>query len=329
MRQQKFIEIKQPQWTQLECILDYLEADKKRQKEMEQPSNIEQFPVLYRSLCDAISLAQDRHYSHQLTSQLNSLALRCHNQLYKTKRNFLHGLQDFLAKDFPQLIRQNAKLFWLASALFYGPTILFFVLVSQSPEFVYQLFPSETVYEFEQMYDPAGEHYARPRGVETDVMMFAHYINNNISIAFRTFASGLIWCVGTLFILVYNGIYIGGVAGHLNNMEYGSTFWPFVIGHGAFELTAIVIAGVAGIKLGWVLVSPGRYTRSEALRRAGKICAKLIVGAFVMLVIAAALEAFWSSSRAISSSVKYTVGTLFWLAVGYYFLFSGRRGESR
>ena len=87
-------------------------------------------------------------------------------------------------------------------------------------------------------------------------MMFGHYILNNISIALRTFASGLLAGLGTLLVLLFNGVIIGSVAGHLQHIGHGDPFWRFVAGHGAFELTAIVIAGGAGLQLGMKLLAP-------------------------------------------------------------------------
>ncbi|MGC3468390.1 stage II sporulation protein M, partial [Pseudomonas aeruginosa] len=76
---------------------------------------------------------------------------------------------------------------------------------------------------------------------------------------------------------------------------YVQTFWPFVIGHGAFQLTAITFAGAAGLKLGWALLAPRRLTRGEALRLAARRSVQLIAGVNVLLLLAAFTEAYWSS----------------------------------
>ena len=150
--------------------------------------------------------------------------------------------------------------------------------------------------------------------------MFGHYIYNNISIAFRTFASGIVFTLGSLFFLTYNGIFFGAVSGHIVNLEYNSTFFPFVIGHGSFELTAIVIAGMAGILIGWSLIAPKNLTRLDALKLAALDAVKLMYGATLFLFVAAFIEAFWSSSTLMSNNIKYTVGSLLWLFVLVYLL---------
>ncbi|WP_309476022.1 stage II sporulation protein M, partial [Escherichia coli] len=79
---------------------------------------------------------------------------------------------------------------------------------------------------------------------------------NNISIGLRTFAGGLLAGVGTILVLIANGVNIGAVAGHLQAIGHGDPFWRFVAGHAPLELTAIVIAGGAGLRLGLGLVAP-------------------------------------------------------------------------
>ena len=175
------------------------------------------------------------------------------------------------------------------------------------------------------MYDPEAEHIGRNRDSGDDFYMFGFYIYNNISVGFRTFAGGMLFGLGTIFFLVYNGLAIGAVAGHLIEIGYSTPFLSFVIGHGSFELTAIIIAGMAGLNLGRVLISPGQLSRIEALKRASKISMKMIYGVILMLVIAAFLEAFWSSKGAISPDTKYTVGAVLWSFIAVYFLFAGRR----
>jgi uncharacterized membrane protein SpoIIM required for sporulation len=154
--------------------------------------------------------------------------------------------------------------------------------------------------------------------------MFGYYIMNNIGIAFQTFASGLLFGLGSLFFLLFNGLLIGAVSGHLSQIGYGEPFWSFVVGHGAFELNAIVLAGAAGLQLGWALLAPGRYTRSEALRLAAQLAIRLLCGAALFLLIAAFIEAYWSSMTYTGATVKYVVGAGLWLLVLAYLALAGR-----
>jgi uncharacterized membrane protein SpoIIM required for sporulation len=154
--------------------------------------------------------------------------------------------------------------------------------------------------------------------------MFGFYIKNNIGISFRTFASGLTYGIGAVFFILYNGVMMGAASGFITHQGFSETFYPFVIGHGAFELTALVLSGAAGLRLGQALISPGQFSRAYSLRCAGQETATLMIGVALMLTIAAFLEAFWSSSSTLPIATKLGVGAMLWLLVLIY-LFSARK----
>jgi uncharacterized membrane protein SpoIIM required for sporulation len=89
-------------------------------------------------------------------------------------------------------------------------------------------------------------------------------------------------------------------------------------------LSAIVLAGGAGLRIGWALLAPGRLSRRRALVESGKDGAQIVYGVFVLLVLAAFVEAFWSSIGWMPSAVKYGVGGLVWIAVWYWLWRGGR-----
>ena len=155
-------------------------------------------------------------------------------------------------------------------------------------------------------------------------MMFGFYIFNNIGIGLRTFASGLLAGIGPVLAVAFNGALVGGVAAHLQGTGHGGPFWRFVVGHAAFELTAIVIAGGAGLRLSLGLLAPGRMRRVDALVDSGRRGARLCLGVFAMLVAAAFIEAFWSSIGWIPAAVKFGVAGALWLLVLAWLALGGR-----
>jgi uncharacterized membrane protein SpoIIM required for sporulation len=211
-----------------------------------------------------------------------------------------------------------------AAVLFYLPALVTLVLMQLRPELAHTLFSSAQLAQFEKMYDPANAHIGRSSG--TDMQMFGFYVMNNVSIAFRTFASGLLFGVGAIYVLGANGMLIGGVAGHLTAIGYGGPFWRFVVGHSAFELSALVIAGGAGLHLGLTLLMPGRQQRGPALVAAGWVGAQLALGAFAMLLAAAFIEAYWSSIAALPDALKFGSGALLWVLVPGWLWRGGRAG---
>lgn len=324
MNQNQFEHTYQDQWAQFCRLLDVLES--KSSNAADSKVNTEEFPEQYRQLCNHYGLAQARHYSPALVDRLHTLVLRGHRQLYKKKSSLVWTTINFIAKDFPRTLRQNYIAFWLAFALFYGPAIAVGIATYHDPVLIYSLMSENQVVAMESMYDPQNQKIGRSadRDAETDLAMFGYYILNNISIGFRTFAGGIIFGAGALFLLIFNGLMIGGVAGHLSHPPYIETFWQFVSGHGAFELTAIVICGAAGLLLGYSLIYPGQNRRTDSLRIKAPTALLLVIGAALMLVCAAFVEAFWSSSS-FSPMVKFSVAACNWMLVILYFLFAGRR----
>ncbi|WP_018014579.1 stage II sporulation protein M [Teredinibacter turnerae] len=312
MKQELFEVQHAPLWEKLESEL----AEKK-------PRDT-QFPQNFRTVCHHLALAKHRRYSPQLVDRLNALVIDAHHRFYQKNRRFRYQWLDFIVFEFPLAIRRNARFVLLALALFTLPLLVMGVGCYSNSELIYSVAPAEQVQSFESMYDPNAEKIGRERDSETDLAMFGFYIKNNIGVSFRTFAGGILFGVGSIFFLVFNGLSIGSVAGHLTQMGYTSTFYPFVVGHGAFELTAIVFSGAAGMKLGYALIAPGRLSRLDALRVAGREAVIIVYGSTLMLIIAAFLEAFWSSSAALPVAVKYSVGGCLWALVAIYFLFAGR-----
>ncbi len=315
MNRDEFVRRHEPMWRRVEDLLDRLEARRRFEHELAE------LPALYRRCCHHLALARKRHYDYALETRLNRIALRGYHQLYR-QRNFAPGgALRFLAVDFPRQLRAHAGLFWLATALFYGPGIAMAILVLEQPDSVYALLDAEQIKGFEQMYRAAP---AEERGAASDFAAFGFYVLNNVGIAFRTFAGGLAAGLGTLFFLIFNGLYLGAVFAHLVHVGAAENLLSFVIGHGAFELTALVISGVAGLRLGAAVIAPGRLSRGEALRQAGPICVQLILGVAAMLIAAAFIEAFWSSTAWIPATGKQLAGALLWILVIAYLTFAGR-----
>lgn len=324
MNQDSFTEKYKAQWEEFENWLNSQDRDIPKDKRPQVSSSVD-IPHMYRQLCHHLSLAQSRNYSAHLVEYLNQLTLRGHQYLYRAKSNTITGFVNFVFYEFPSLIRKEWRLFWLASILFYGPLLGVGIAIQKNPELVYSILPPEQVSEFRSMYDPKAKHIGTDRQSDDDFYMFGFYIYNNISVGFRTFAGGMLFGLGSIFFLVYNGLTIGAVGGHLIQIGYSETFLSFVIGHGSFELTAIIISGMAGLKLGGALIRPGLLSRSQALKIAGRTSLKMIYGVILMLVIAAFLEAFWSSKGSINPDIKFAVGYVLWSFIAIYFLLIGRR----
>jgi len=323
----------QPVWNELERLLERLEMPARARTKKGVPAppamQLSRIPPLYREVCHHLALATDRQYPHFLVTRLQTLVQRGHQALYQTKTHFWAGIWRYVSLEFPQLIRGHPRLLLLSALMFCVPLFALMLTCYLVPEAVYSVFDPGQVAVFEKMYNPAAGAIGRERPADSDFLMFGHYIRNNIGISFQVFASGLLAGVGCLFYLMLNGLFIGALAGYLTALGYGSTFWQFVCGHGSFELTAIVLSGVAGLKLGTAILMPGQKTRRDALTDAAKIAIRMMYGIAAMLLIAAFIEAFWSSARWLPVEVKYAVAAMLWSGIFYYFMFQGRARKAK
>jgi uncharacterized membrane protein SpoIIM required for sporulation len=247
------------------------------------------------------------------------------NQLLYGQHSFSwKPLAVFALRTFPQKVRAQWRGIGAAFLIFYGLAFFFGALCVVFPDMVYELLPGGQALDLEVMYDPESSHFLHPRDVTSDADMFGFYIYNNISIAFRTFAGGILGGVGSLLLLALNGVILGVSAGHIINKGFGSTFFPFVIGHSSLELTAIILSAQAGLLLGYRFFVTQGLSRAASVREAGREAVPLIAGAALMLVIAASIEAFWSSRFNLPPLLRYGVGGGLWVLLLCYFLFAGR-----
>ena len=291
------------------------------------PPGAARIAQLYRQCCEHLALARERAYPVHLVAQLEALAARAHQRIYRRHDYGLHALRDLFLYQAPAAVRALRWNLAIVAALFWVPALVVGIATWLDPHFVLIVLDAGEVREFDWMYGPGtGEHLGRTSG--NDWEMFGEYILHNIGISFQCFAAGLLLGVGSLFVVGYNGVILGAVAGLLVAHGDSERFFSFVITHSAFELTAILLSGAAGLKLGHAVLAPGRLTRTQALTRAARETSPVVACFFVMLVIAAAIEAFWSSAGWIAPGVKYAVGGGCWAAVIAYLGFQGRRREA-
>lgn len=328
MRQELFIARHQAEWAAFEAWLDARAARPRRARAERRWHGLpdEDVPAAFRRLCQQLGIARRRGYSPLLCERLQALMQRGHNVLYRPPAPRWQRVVAFVLAGFPKLVRAERGCVLAAALLFGLPLVAMFIAIQFRPELVHTVFAPTQIAEFESMYDPADASGRLGRDSGSDLAMFGYYVFNNISIGLRSFASGLLAGLGPVLVLGFNGVVIGTVAGHLQVIGHGDPFWRFVAGHSALELTAIVIAGGAGLRLGLNLLAPGRRQRLDALVDGGRRGAQLSLGALAMLLLAAFVEAFWSSIGWMPASVKYAVGIALWLLV-LVWLWRGGQGD--
>lgn len=319
----------EPAWVELERGLNALDAGRRRRKAAPSETGAREVPTaarvaqLYRQCCEHLALARERAYPVHLVGRLEALTARAHQRIYRRHDFGLAAFRHLVLYRAPAAVRALRWHLLVATLVFVLPTLVVGVATWLDPHFVLTVVDAKQVHEFDGMYgQQAGEHLGRTSG--DDWTMFGFYIMNNVGISFRCFAAGLILGVGSLFMVAYNGLLAGAVAGFLVTRGDSERFFSFVVTHSAFELTAIVLSGAAGLKLGHAMLAPGRLTRTQALMRAARETSPVVFCFTVMLLVAAAIEAFWSSAGWIAPGVKYAVGGCCWALVFAYLGLQGK-----
>ncbi len=285
----------------------------------------DQLPRRFREICLDLSLAESRMYDSRLVNRLNALVIRGYKAIYRTRRGGWEKALRFVTAEFPRHVRREWRLFWLCSAAFWLPFLAVMLSPSRDLTWVQAILGVDGMASMEEMYGRNQEdqiaHLRSTYG--SNFMMFCFYIWNNVAIDFRIFAGGMLAGVGTLVFLLINGVYIGAAAGYVNHAGDPESFWSFVAGHSSFELLGMVVAGMAGMRLGLAILRPGRLPRVRALAAAGRQAVPLLYGAALLTTLAAVVEGFWSA-RFMPVETKYAVGLLGWALHAVYFIFAGR-----
>src|SRR5262249_54978436 len=137
-------------------------------------------------------------------------------------------------------------------------------------------------------------------GVSVDEQsdLAAAIFTNNIQVTFLAFAGGMLLGLGTLYVLINNGIQLGAVAGLAIGAGNGRPFFELVVTHGVLELSCISVAGLAGFRLAAAIIDPGTQTRSDALRHEARAAVEIIIGTAPWLVLAGLVEGFLTPAGA-------------------------------
>ena len=321
MNKQQFLRERRPAWSRFETLLSKMGTPTRPRLEADEVS---EFSDLFRGLCYDLAQVRSRDWGLSIERYLNDLVIRGHSAFYGGKTRRRGSILRFFSHSFPRLLRENAAFFWLASAVFYIPMAISWVVVQTEPSMAGRILPGTTLYGMEQMYADDISNMDERR---EDAAMAGMYVRHNTSIAFQSFALGIFAGFGTVYVLLSNGIILGTVAGFIIGRGHGENFLSFVVSHGSFELTAIVVSGMAGLILGHALIAPGTATRLEALRVRGMVAVKLTLGAAGLMFIAALIEGFWSASP-VPPMAKYVAAVVLWSSVFAYLGLAGRGDSS-
>ncbi|HKB40791.1 MAG TPA: stage II sporulation protein M [Gemmataceae bacterium] len=309
-------------WEELTRLLDRCDRGGVRALSVDEVRRLCQ---LYRQVTIDLSRARGDGDDPDLVRYLNLLAARAHGQVYAVKPVSLGPLFDFVLGGFPRLVRRHARPLLVSTAVFVLASLASFLAVVRDPELAYSLFDEDAV-EFEnvRLEKQNGEYRGNfTFSLEASPLVAALIIGHNIRVAAVVFALGALLCLPEIILLVFNGRMLGTLTGLVWLHGYFLDFYALILTHGVLELTAICVAGGAGLMLGWAVISPGALPRRDALARAARDALGLFGGAALLLVVAGTIEAYVTPH--FSQPVRWSVAAASAVFLVVYFGFAGRQ----
>ena len=324
MKSYRFRAEREADWAKLDQIVQQAE---KRGVDALSDRDIADLPHLYRQAVSSLSVARSISLDQNVIAYLETLCARAYFFVYGTRARMGERIAQFFARDWAAAVSAAKGPTLLAFLCLFGGALLAFFLTLNDPEWYWTFHggwdPRNPNASYE---DLRATLYEERRDIVDMLGAFAAQLfSHNSGIAIFAFALGFAFGAPTAILLIYNGVYLGSFYAVFWNkgLAYELTGWLFI--HGVTELFAVILAGAAGFMIGGAVAFPGRKTRMQSMREAGNKAAMVIIGAVIMLFLAALLEGF--GRQLINTDwVRYGIaGTtlLFWL--GYFYL--PRRGE--
>lgn len=257
----------------------------------------------------------------QLASYLNQLLGRSHNLLYMGHKHKVSSLVAFYKNTYPRVFRETLPQTLFAVAIFFVTGLAGWVMTIHDPGFAHRLLGPEMVETIDRR-EMWTHSIVTIKPIASSTIM-----TNNLSVAFSTFALGITAGLGTIWMMVLNGLLIGVIGAATWQAGMALQFWSFVAPHGVLELPAIFIAGGAGLEIARGLLFPGLSPRKLSLSQAGGRAARLLLGSIPMLIVAGVIEGFFSPSE-VAPKMKFLLAGVLFTALLAYLFQSTRSGNT-
>jgi len=299
MNIKQFVKLHRDDWNQLEDLVSIMH---KRKSGMT-GATIDKFYRFYQKATQNLSYSQTYFPEDEVTLYLNGLVSKSHNLLYKDQISSMKQIGHFFSTTFIRLFLEQWKFIVVAMLLFTLGGLGSFFAVLNDPQTMYTILPAQVA----QGVNP--EQLGSADGQVNSTVMSASIMTNNIKVGILAFAGGVTFGLLTVYVLIYNGILVGALAGLFFHHGKSYEFWAYIVPHGMIELTAIFIAGGAGLLMGYKLFVPGQFSRGYQLKTQAQRSVQLLIGTIPLFVIAGLIEGFITPA-AIPLAAKYSVACI-------------------
>lgn len=282
------------------------------------PMQVLTLAALYRRATADLARAQRDWPGTPVHRYLNGLVARGHAVVYRRGGNVWKRVKTFYAETLPQTYRRSWPFIVASAALLFVPMFISFFVVLANPDAAYGIAPADII-------DKVHQHQLWTNIPPDQRVQTAGVImTNNIGVVFLAFAFGVLFGLPVVWVMVDNGISIGGLFGLTQAYGIGGGLFDFVIAHGVLELSIVVAIGGSGLMMGWSLISPGNRKRSDALADAARSAFVLVLGLSPLLMVAGTIEGNISPSDA-PFAAKLLIGLSTGALLYSYLLLVGRR----
>ena len=269
---------------------------------------------LYRAAAADLALARRRWPGDPVVARLEDLVARARHLVYSAPRRRFSALR-FLATDYWRLVAERPLLLGVSALLLFAPALLAGGWALDDPAAAGGLVPEE----YRSVTEPRT---TTDLGFSADEQagFAAEIFTNNIRVTFVAFAGGMTAGLLTAGVLLLNGVLLGTVAGLAWGAGNGGPFVELVSAHGILELSCIVVAGAAGLRLGWAIVAPGRLPRGTALRREARRTVLIALGTAPWLVLAGLVEGFLTPTGLgviPALTIGIALGAIYWTLIAW------------
>ena len=309
---------REAEWRRLEEIVVRAEKGSLRKLPDEE---LLALPVLYRGALSSLSVARETSLDLELVTYLEGLCARAYFFVYGVRSSPGGRLAAFFAHDWPAAVRAIGRETLASLLLTFIGALAGYLLVASDPAWFGAFVPEDLAggRDFNASAESLRNTLYHDQGA-SGLGFFATYLfTHNSQVAVLAFALGFAFGVPTVLLLIYNGTMLGAFLALFASHGLGFELGGWLIIHGSTEIFAIVLAGAAGLKIGWAVVFPGEAGRLDAAARAGRTAALVMGGVVVMLLAAGLLEGFGRQLITLDAA-RYLVGSillLFWLAYFY------------
>lgn len=303
-------------WAELEQLVERFT----RQERQITAADIDRLTHLYKKASAHLALVRSYHPADEITLYLNELVSRAHNLTYKQQSGSWQQLRHFFGVHLIGLIHKRIGFIGMAALLFIIGGVSGFAAVLVDPLNLYYVLPQGMAEQIDPTRLGEGHDAINSPVISTMIM------TNNMKVAILAFVSGITFGLVPIYVLLFNGLLVGALAAVYYQADSSYAFWAYILPHGVIELTAIFIAGGAGLHMGYRLLVPGRYARKYQFLEAAKESAQLLLATLPLLFVAGIIEGYITPSS-LSLEAKYLVAaaTLLLLCLWYYF---GRRRQA-